>query len=117
MIYPSMSSTTFPNTKDPCEDIYQGHVPESERETKAVTDFIRSHLKSLKAYITFHSYSQMLLFPYGYTTELPPNHEDPVCRKKFVVYALTPPWTFSLFFINNMGYVERISHFNTKEKQ
>uniref|UniRef100_A0A8C4N3V3 Carboxypeptidase B n=1 Tax=Equus asinus TaxID=9793 RepID=A0A8C4N3V3_EQUAS len=55
---------------------YRGPAPESERETKAATDFIRCHLKSIEAYITFHSYSQMLLFPFGYMSELPPNHED-----------------------------------------
>ncbi|XP_004629334.1 mast cell carboxypeptidase A [Octodon degus] len=64
------------NNNNPCSNIYRGSAPESEKETKAVTAFIRSHLKSIKAYITFHSYSQMLLFPYGYTTELPANHED-----------------------------------------
>lgn len=80
--HPSMSTAAFLNTKNPCADIYRGPEPESEKETKAVTDFIRSHLKSIKAYITFHSYSQMLLFPYGYTSKLPPNHKDLVCRKK-----------------------------------
>uniref|UniRef100_A0A8I3PIL0 Carboxypeptidase B n=1 Tax=Canis lupus familiaris TaxID=9615 RepID=A0A8I3PIL0_CANLF len=70
------SWNSFQNTKNPCANIYRGPKPESEKETKAVTDFIRSHLKSIKAYITFHSYSQMLLFPYGYTSKLPPNHED-----------------------------------------
>lgn len=79
--HPSMSSAAFPHTKDPCREIHGGPAPESEKETKAVTDFIRSHQKSIKAYVTFHSYSQMLLFPYGYTSELPPNHEELVCRK------------------------------------
>uniref|UniRef100_A0A8C6ASC8 Carboxypeptidase A3 n=1 Tax=Monodon monoceros TaxID=40151 RepID=A0A8C6ASC8_MONMO len=69
---------------DPCREIYGGPAPESEKETKAVTDFIRSHRKSIKAYLTFHSYSQMLLFPYGYTSELPPNHEELVCRKRLM---------------------------------
>ncbi|GAB5576764.1 mast cell carboxypeptidase A [Prionailurus iriomotensis] len=70
------SWNSFLNTKDPCAETYRGPEPESEKETKAVTDFIRSHLKSIKAYITFHSYSQMLLFPYGYTSKLPPNYKD-----------------------------------------
>ncbi|XP_003476588.1 mast cell carboxypeptidase A [Cavia porcellus] len=64
------------NNDNPCSNTYRGSSPESEKETKAVTDFIRSHLKSIKAYITFHSYSQMLLFPYGYTKKWPPNHKD-----------------------------------------
>uniref|UniRef100_A0A2K6FAR1 Carboxypeptidase A3 n=1 Tax=Propithecus coquereli TaxID=379532 RepID=A0A2K6FAR1_PROCO len=70
------SWNSFPDTKNPCKETYKGPTPESEKETKAVIDFIRSHLKSIKVYITFHSYSQMLLFPYGYTSKLPPNHKD-----------------------------------------
>lgn len=70
------SWNSFPDTNDPCEETYGGPTAESEKETKAVTDFIRSHLKSIKGYITMHSYSQMLLFPYGYTSELPPNQEE-----------------------------------------
>ncbi|KAF7468540.1 mast cell carboxypeptidase A [Marmota monax] len=72
----NVSWHSSPNTDDPCQDTYRGPAPESEKETKAVADFIRSHLKSIRAYISFHSYSQMLLFPYGYTLKLPPNHED-----------------------------------------
>ncbi|KAH0624063.1 hypothetical protein JD844_007392 [Phrynosoma platyrhinos] len=63
-------------SKNPCEEIYCGSSPESEPETKAVTTFIRSHLFSIKAYLTIHSYSQMLLFPYGYTYEKTPNYKE-----------------------------------------
>uniref|UniRef100_A0A8C9C6F8 Carboxypeptidase B n=1 Tax=Phocoena sinus TaxID=42100 RepID=A0A8C9C6F8_PHOSS len=62
----NVSWNSFPHTKDPCREIYGGPAPESEKKTKAVTDFIRSHRKSIK----------MLLSPYGYTSELPPNHEE-----------------------------------------
>ncbi|XP_049723772.1 mast cell carboxypeptidase A [Elephas maximus indicus] len=82
------SWNSFPNTSNPCGDTYRGIAPESERETKAVTRFIRSHLKSIKAYITFHSYSQMLLFPYGYTSELTPNHKDLAKVAKIGIDAL-----------------------------
>uniref|UniRef100_A0A3Q2H9J7 Carboxypeptidase A3 n=1 Tax=Equus caballus TaxID=9796 RepID=A0A3Q2H9J7_HORSE len=95
-------------------------------ETKAVTDFIRSHLKSIKAHITFHSYSQMLLFPFGYTSDLPPNHEDLVCREKSMIYALTPPLAFRLFLHNptsgsslDWAYILSIKHtfaFELREK-
>nr|XP_044987260.1 mast cell carboxypeptidase A [Jaculus jaculus] len=71
-----VSWSSSPNTNNPCLETYRGPAPESEKETRAVTAFIRSHLKSIRAYITFHSYSQMLLYPYGYTPRLPPNHED-----------------------------------------
>lgn len=70
------SWNAFPDNSDPCRPDYRGSAAESEKETKAVTDFIRKNQKSIKAYITFHSYSQMLLYPYGYTSELPSNHEE-----------------------------------------
>ncbi|KAM5292606.1 mast cell carboxypeptidase A [Ctenodactylus gundi] len=72
----NVSWNSFPNNNNPCADTYHGPAPESEKETRAVTNFIQRHLKSIKAYITFHSYSQMLLFPYGYRTKLPPNYKD-----------------------------------------
>ncbi|XP_006895632.1 PREDICTED: mast cell carboxypeptidase A [Elephantulus edwardii] len=78
----------LPGTSNPCGETYGGSAPESERETRAVTDFIRRHLQSIKAYITFHSYSQMLLFPYGYTQKLAPNHKDLAKVAKIGVEAL-----------------------------
>ncbi|XP_060623731.2 mast cell carboxypeptidase A-like [Anolis sagrei] len=65
---------TVDASKNPCEEVYCGTSPESEPETKAITTFIRSHLSSIKAYLTIHSYSQMVLFPYGYTYEKVPNY-------------------------------------------
>ncbi|XP_027399657.1 mast cell carboxypeptidase A isoform X2 [Bos indicus x Bos taurus] len=88
----NVSWNSFPNTNDPCQEIYRGPAPESEKETKAVSDFIRSHLKSIKAYITFHSYSQMLLFPYGYTSELPPNHKNLAKVAKIATDVLSTPY-------------------------
>lgn len=68
--------------------IYCGSSAESEPETKAVTNFIREHLASIKGYITIHSYSQMLLFPYGYTEEEAPTHDKLVRRKREVFINL-----------------------------
>ncbi|KAK1343704.1 hypothetical protein QTO34_014257, partial [Cnephaeus nilssonii] len=84
--------TAFPATKDPCGETYAGPTPESEKETKAVTDFILSHLKSIRGYITMHSYSQMLLFPYGYTSELPPDQEELAKVAKISTDALSTPY-------------------------
>ncbi|KAG9464152.1 hypothetical protein GDO78_020388 [Eleutherodactylus coqui] len=60
---------------EPCSGGYAGTAPESAPETQAVTRYIRDSLSSLKAYISFHSFSQLLLYPYGYTSEATPNHE------------------------------------------
>uniref|UniRef100_A0A8C5M8M7 Carboxypeptidase B n=1 Tax=Leptobrachium leishanense TaxID=445787 RepID=A0A8C5M8M7_9ANUR len=59
-----------------CDDTYCGSTPESERETKALANFIRSNLSSIKGYLTVHSYSQMLLFPYSYSYALARDHTE-----------------------------------------
>ncbi|KAM5292405.1 carboxypeptidase B [Ctenodactylus gundi] len=60
----------------PCSDTYCGSAPESEKETKALADFIRRKLSSIKAYLTIHSYSQMMLYPYSYSYKLPQNNAE-----------------------------------------
>ncbi|XP_041045199.1 carboxypeptidase A6 [Carcharodon carcharias] len=57
----------------PCSDTYCGPMPESEPEVKAVATFLRKHKKQIKAYISFHAYSQMLLYPYAYKDAFIPN--------------------------------------------
>nr|XP_004655956.2 carboxypeptidase B [Jaculus jaculus] len=63
-------------SRSPCDDTYCGPAPESEKETRALAGFIRSHLSSIKAYLTIHSYSQMLLYPYSYAYKLPENNVE-----------------------------------------
>ncbi|KAM4746997.1 carboxypeptidase A2-like [Rhinophrynus dorsalis] len=50
---------------DPCSDSYRGPSAESEVEVKAIANFIRGH-GNFKGFVSIHSYSQLLLFPYGY---------------------------------------------------
>ncbi|NXO20556.1 CBPB2 Carboxypeptidase, partial [Cisticola juncidis] len=59
-----------------CQETYCGPYPESEPEVKAVARFIRDHKDIIKAYITMHSYSQMVLFPYSYTMNKSKDHEE-----------------------------------------
>ncbi|XP_069753993.1 carboxypeptidase B [Narcine bancroftii] len=63
-------------SKYPCYDTYCGPQPESEKVVKVVADFMRSHMTTIKAYLTIHSYSQLCLYPYSYTYDLPVNHEE-----------------------------------------
>lgn len=63
---------------EPCSEIYCGAFPESEPETQSVAHFLRSHKDSVKLYITIHSYSQMLLFPYSCTLDEAENHNEMV---------------------------------------
>ncbi|XP_055795259.1 carboxypeptidase A1-like [Salvelinus fontinalis] len=50
----------------PCSETYRGPKANSESEVKSIVDFVKSH-GNLKAFVSIHSYSQMLLYPYGYT--------------------------------------------------
>uniref|UniRef100_A0A672YVB0 Carboxypeptidase B2 (plasma) n=1 Tax=Sphaeramia orbicularis TaxID=375764 RepID=A0A672YVB0_9TELE len=63
-------------SSDPCTEIYCGAFPESEPESQAVANFLRSHKDTIQLYLTIHSYSQMLLFPYSYTYDQAENHND-----------------------------------------
>ncbi|KAI4565823.1 hypothetical protein MJT46_009198 [Ovis ammon polii x Ovis aries] len=57
----------------PCDDTYCGPFPESEPEVKAVANFLRKHRKHITAYLSFHAYAQMLLYPYSYKYATIPN--------------------------------------------
>ncbi|XP_034056433.1 carboxypeptidase A5 [Gymnodraco acuticeps] len=50
----------------PCAETYRGPKANSESEVKSIVDFVKSH-GNFKAFISLHAYSQMLLYPYGYT--------------------------------------------------
>ncbi|XP_029979803.1 carboxypeptidase B [Sphaeramia orbicularis] len=67
---------TIGASSNPCSDTFCGYTPESEIEVKNVADFIRRNKSAIKAYITVHSYSQLLLFPYSYTYELSAHHSE-----------------------------------------
>ncbi|KAM8976725.1 carboxypeptidase B2 [Pelodytes ibericus] len=61
---------------NPCHETYCGPQPESEPEVKAVVDFIKQEKDVVKGYISIHSYSQMVLFPYSYTKEKTKDHDE-----------------------------------------
>ncbi|MGH3715579.1 MAG: M14 family metallopeptidase [Micromonosporaceae bacterium] len=52
-------------------DTYRGTAPESAPEVKVVADFVRSRVRDgvqqIKTAIDFHTYSELVLWPYGYT--------------------------------------------------
>uniref|UniRef100_A0A8C4XZM7 Carboxypeptidase A1 n=1 Tax=Gopherus evgoodei TaxID=1825980 RepID=A0A8C4XZM7_9SAUR len=53
-------------SSNPCSETYHGPYANSELEVKAIVDFVKSH-GNIKAFISIHSYSQLLMYPYGYT--------------------------------------------------
>ncbi|XP_043103115.1 carboxypeptidase B2 [Puntigrus tetrazona] len=61
---------------NPCDPTYCGRFPESEPETQAVAQFLRSHKNTVKLYLSIHSYSQMLMFPYSCSYDEISNHNE-----------------------------------------
>ncbi|XP_073687856.1 carboxypeptidase A1-like [Garra rufa] len=55
------------SSSSPCSETYHGPSAHSEAEVKAIVDFVKSH-GNIKAFVSIHNYSQMLLYPYGYTS-------------------------------------------------
>ncbi|HEB60348.1 MAG TPA: hypothetical protein ENJ06_00830 [Phycisphaeraceae bacterium] len=60
---------------DPSSDVYHGTSAFSEPETQAVRDFVLSQ-PNIIAHIDFHSYSQLVLRPYGYAYLDPPEPDN-----------------------------------------
>ncbi|XDA80204.1 hypothetical protein R6Z07M_009826 [Ovis aries] len=71
-----------------CSEIYCGTYPESEPEVKAVADFLRRNIKHIKAYISIHSYSQKIVFPYSYSRSRSKDHEELSLVAQEAVYAM-----------------------------
>lgn len=57
---------------DPEEPTYRGSGPFSEPETQLIRDFAES--RNFSSGLSFHSYSQVNLFPWGHTSDLPPDY-------------------------------------------
>jgi len=56
------------------DDLYRGPTPFSEPETQAIRDLMINH--HFVAGITYHSYSELVLFPYGYSSgAAAPDHD------------------------------------------
>lgn len=62
------------SSPDTGSDIYRGTAPFSEPETKVIRDFANS-LHNLKTMVTYHSFSELFLRPWSYTTAAPPGEE------------------------------------------
>jgi len=89
------------SSSNPTSETYHGTAPFSEPESKAVADYITRTGPFLGA-IDYHSYSQLVLRPYGWTTTPPPNEAlakvvgDGIAARILatsgVVYTSEPSW-------------------------
>uniref|UniRef100_A0A8V5GF59 Peptidase M14 domain-containing protein n=1 Tax=Melopsittacus undulatus TaxID=13146 RepID=A0A8V5GF59_MELUD len=75
-------------SRNPCSETYHGPYANSEPEVKAIVDFVNNH-GNIKAFISIHSYSQLLLYPYGYTRTPAPDQRELHEISKKAVAALS----------------------------
>ena len=54
------------SSPEPASEVYRGTAAFSEPETRAIRDFVMP--KHFQAMISYHSFSQVILYPWGYTT-------------------------------------------------
>merc|ERR1712223_924147 len=61
---------------DPCDETYYGPKAFSEPETNAIKNFIMARKGTFRLYLTFHSYGQYILYPWGYARRDTPDRKD-----------------------------------------
>ncbi|XP_036720203.1 carboxypeptidase A1 [Balaenoptera musculus] len=75
-------------SSNPCSETYRGKFANSEVEVKSIVDFVKDH-RNIKAFISIHSYSQLLLYPFGYKKESPADKDELDQVARSAVEALT----------------------------
>jgi len=58
------------SSPDPCNDAYHGSAPGSETEPMAIANLVKNTPRVM-GYMDIHSYSQLFMSAWGYTTALP----------------------------------------------
>ncbi|XP_061394987.1 carboxypeptidase B1-like [Musca vetustissima] len=63
-------------SSDPCSNTFAGPNPFSEPEARVVRDLIQTYKKKGQMYLTLHSSGSLLLYPWGWTSDLPETWPD-----------------------------------------
>lgn len=69
--YPGAGAASEPETQG-----IQNFLAKIYRDTKPAADFSAASTSTTGAFITVHSYSQLNIYPYGWTNQLAPNNND-----------------------------------------
>jgi len=91
---------------NPCSETYMGPAPFSEPETKQQSDYLTANANRIKCYFTVHSYGQYWLYPWGWTSALPPDNANLNRLGKLAIDALAGPYgtRYSLGTSTNVLY-------------
>lgn len=81
---------------DSSSDLYRGPSPFSEPESAAIASYIAS-IPGLRAHIDFHSYSQLVLGPWGWTEDAAPDAAE--------LNALAADMAQAIFSVHGQTYV------------
>lgn len=60
----------------PCSEVFKGKSAFSEPESTAVKNFLENTKEDFNAFLTYHSYGQYILYPWGYDEILTEDTED-----------------------------------------
>ena len=82
---------------NPCSETYAGPHQDSEPETRSLQRFINQSPRSWDAYLTFHSYGQYWIYPWGFALHMPDDYRELVSEN------------FSLSFANLSTFFFRIT--------
>uniref|UniRef100_H2ZHW5 Peptidase M14 domain-containing protein n=1 Tax=Ciona savignyi TaxID=51511 RepID=H2ZHW5_CIOSA len=64
------------SSSNPCSETYYGPSMASEPLTKTLQSYVKTNYQKIKAYVTFHSYGQVFIFPYSYANKDVPNKDE-----------------------------------------
>ncbi|KAK4005827.1 hypothetical protein OUZ56_010951 [Daphnia magna] len=108
------------SSSDPCSGTYHGIAAFSEREASAFRDLIAADRGRVKTTIShMHSYSQMFLSPYGYTTDLPAEYPEMFRAMEIAVNALTStygtPYTYGNTAVTILASGDTTDHYYENE--
>ncbi len=96
-----------------CSDVYRGPSPASEPETQAIQNYVRQHFADQRGteldspapadatglFLDLHSYGRLVLWPWGFTSQLPPNAPalQTLGRKLAYFNGYTPQQSYWLY--------------------
>jgi len=95
-------------SENPCSDIYVGSSPFSAPEAELLSDFISS-IPNLVSHIDVHSYSALIVGPWGYTDEQTEDNDEIFCLGTKMQSAVSNtnnyPYVFGTGTVNEMLYL------------
>ncbi|XP_031347047.1 carboxypeptidase B-like isoform X2 [Photinus pyralis] len=83
-------------SRSECSNNFAGVRPFSEPESLALSKIIAKHAESTSIYISLHAAAQSILYPWGYTTDLPDNGQE--------LHDLAQNLTEAVYRVNSTQY-------------